>query len=57
MWIANPDYPYAGILFKNLLPVIKGFTWESFGCPIIQSIAPDKKTVVVRCDNRHCGLG
>ncbi|MFM7766242.1 MAG: hypothetical protein ACKO9S_00110, partial [Bacteroidota bacterium] len=51
--LAEPDYQFAGILFKNQPPVIMGFTWESFGCPIIQSIAPDKKTVVVRCDNRH----
>jgi len=51
--LAEPNYQYAGILFKNQSPVIMGFTWESFGCPIIQSIAPDKKTVVVRCDNRH----
>ena len=51
--LAERDYQYAGILFKNQPPVIMGFTWESFGCPIIQSIDPDKKTVVVRCDNRH----
>jgi hypothetical protein len=51
--LAEPNYQYAGILFKNQQPVIMGFTWESFGCPMIQSIGPDKKTVVVRCDNRH----
>ena len=51
--IATPEEQYTGVLFKNRPPVVMGFTWESFGCPSIQFINPEKQTIVIRCDNRH----
>jgi len=44
---------WTGMLFKNKPPIIFGFQDESFGCPVIEFIAPHMHGIVVSCDNRH----
>ncbi len=44
---------YTGQLFKNKAPVIYGLYDISFGCPGIDFIDKDEKTIYIQCDNRH----
>jgi hypothetical protein len=52
----NPDNiieQYTGKLFKDKPPVVFGFLYESFGCPVISLIDKSKEEIYIQCDNRH----
>ncbi len=49
----RPSVHAIGQLFKNKPPVIFGLYSISFGCPSIDFIDNDEKTVYIQCDNRH----
>jgi hypothetical protein len=49
----NEHEQWTGHLFKNRPPVILGFEYISFGCPILPYLDKSKKFVDLMCDNRH----
>jgi hypothetical protein len=44
---------WTGHLFKNRPPIILGFLYQSFGCPIFPYLDKSQKFVDSMCDNRH----
>ncbi|MFK8039587.1 MAG: hypothetical protein AB8B74_14950 [Crocinitomicaceae bacterium] len=51
----NNDFliQYTGKLFKHMPPVVFGLMWQSFGCPGIDVIEANAKSIYIHCDNRH----
>ena len=49
-----PDiYQWSGILFRNKPPVIFGFEFVSFGCPVLTLLDKTTSNIYINCDNRH----
>lgn len=49
----EPPYQFIGNLFRHQPEVIFGFTGTSFGCPWIDHIDTNRRSIIIRCDNRH----
>lgn len=44
---------WTGKIFKNQPPVIFGFEYTSFGCPSIDFLEKEARSIRIACDNRH----
>jgi hypothetical protein len=44
---------WTGEVFKNKPPVVFGFEYYSFGCPVISFLNKSEPDIYINCDNRH----
>ena len=47
------SYAWTGTLFKGKPPIIYGLYSSSFGCPAVDFIDQEEKSLYILCDNRH----